>query len=336
MDRKSHSNRRNHDGIWKRIIKQMFPEFITYFMPEIYHKIDFAKEPEFLDKELDAMNQAIAGAKGRRIADALIKVHYKGGKAKILILHIEVQISREPEFEYRMFLMYCRIVAQYMLPIEPIAIFPTRAYKHPPNTYTSKGDCHRVEYTYKTYTVREEREAEILQSENPFALAELAYIRANKSTYESVIRTKFLKELLKLLLEKNYSTDYIYCLFLFILTVVSVPERNRRTVLQSIPSDTKHMFILEAPELEFMNRLVKEAEGRSLDEIKKEMEELKRLKLAEQKRREEEAKQRKEAEAKLRTSIIGLYKMNFTAEQIAQITSLELAFVQQIIQSYNK
>ncbi|WP_243459369.1 hypothetical protein [Metabacillus bambusae] len=42
----------DYDGLWKKLIYELFEEFILYFAADLYEEIDFLKEPEFLQQEL--------------------------------------------------------------------------------------------------------------------------------------------------------------------------------------------------------------------------------------------------------------------------------------------
>ncbi len=61
-----------YDSPWKEIIEQFFEAFMTFFFPEIHQKIDWTRNYEFLDQELQkVVREAIT--KTRRV-DKLVKV----------------------------------------------------------------------------------------------------------------------------------------------------------------------------------------------------------------------------------------------------------------------
>lgn len=41
------------DALWKEIVSEMLPDFIKFFMPELYDVIDFNRNFEFLEQELE-------------------------------------------------------------------------------------------------------------------------------------------------------------------------------------------------------------------------------------------------------------------------------------------
>ena len=57
----------DYDGLWKKIIEELFEEFMLFFAPDLYKEIDFSTEPDFQRKEL--YQKLIKGKKGRNDAD---------------------------------------------------------------------------------------------------------------------------------------------------------------------------------------------------------------------------------------------------------------------------
>ncbi len=59
------------DTPWKDAIEHYFQEFIAFFFPQAYSQIDWKREIEFLDKELQ---QVVRDAElGKRLVDKLVK-----------------------------------------------------------------------------------------------------------------------------------------------------------------------------------------------------------------------------------------------------------------------
>lgn len=82
----------DNDAHWKYLISIWFEDFVKFFMPTIYDKIDFTVKPIFLDKELDKINKD-ASKKGHKRCDKLVKVARKDGTEQWILIHIEVQGS---------------------------------------------------------------------------------------------------------------------------------------------------------------------------------------------------------------------------------------------------
>ncbi len=109
----------DQDGLWKKIIGELFEDFLQFFIPELYEEVDFTHDVEFLDKEL--FQEVVDEKKGRRYVDRLAKVQLKSGEKQWILIHVEVQSSRETEFSKRMF--------QYFYPALTGSKTPTSSFK---------------------------------------------------------------------------------------------------------------------------------------------------------------------------------------------------------------
>ena len=68
----------NQDDLWKKVIADLFEDFLLFFLPEFHKEVDFSKSVEFLQQEL--FKEIIKDRKGRKMADQIAKVHLKNGK----------------------------------------------------------------------------------------------------------------------------------------------------------------------------------------------------------------------------------------------------------------
>src|SRR5690625_6925852 len=82
----------DYDGLWKKIIHDLFEEFILFFAPELHSLIDFNRTPNFLQQEL--YKEIIDNKKGKNIADLIVKVPLKSSTEKWVLIHIEVDRKR--------------------------------------------------------------------------------------------------------------------------------------------------------------------------------------------------------------------------------------------------
>lgn len=89
------------DSPWKDILEAYFPQFVSFFAPITYDDIDWDKGYEFLDKEFQQIFPE--SFVGRRYVDKLVSVHQKDGTETFVVIHVEVQGGKDPEFEQRMF-----------------------------------------------------------------------------------------------------------------------------------------------------------------------------------------------------------------------------------------
>ncbi|MBF0438494.1 MAG: hypothetical protein HQL93_05160, partial [Magnetococcales bacterium] len=93
-----------YDSPWKEITKAYFKAFLAFFLPAAHDGIDWNREPEFLDQELDRMMRE--SHTGNRRVDLLAKVWLLNGDELWVLIHVEIQGDRDLEFPERMYI--CR------------------------------------------------------------------------------------------------------------------------------------------------------------------------------------------------------------------------------------
>ena len=112
--------KRDHDQIFKTLIKEFFQEFMFLFMRDTAQEIDFSNV-EFLEQEFFTDIN-----KGRKkLLDLVAKVRLKNGKEEFVLIHTEFE-SRKPaadEFPVRMFKYFCQLFLRFGKPIIPIVVF---------------------------------------------------------------------------------------------------------------------------------------------------------------------------------------------------------------------
>lgn len=92
---------------------------LCYF-PKIHKDIDFDAGFEFLDKEFKTIVKE--SAEKKRFLDKIVKVYLKNGKETWLLIHIEVQSSREKNFPERLYVYNYRISDKFDKEVVTLAI----------------------------------------------------------------------------------------------------------------------------------------------------------------------------------------------------------------------
>lgn len=67
------------DSPWKEALERYFPEFMELLFPEVAREVDWSREFEFCDTELQKIVRDSEA--GRRYADKLVKVYVLDGSA---------------------------------------------------------------------------------------------------------------------------------------------------------------------------------------------------------------------------------------------------------------
>jgi len=74
------TNPTDYDGLWKKIIEELFEELMLFFAPDLHKEIDFSMDFDALQQEVHQEIIQIKG--GKAIADKIFKVFLKNGKEK--------------------------------------------------------------------------------------------------------------------------------------------------------------------------------------------------------------------------------------------------------------
>ena len=94
--------------------------FLAFFYPEIHAAIDWSRPYQSLDKEF---HQIVQDARvGKRLADKLFKVWRKTGREAWLLIHVEVQGTKEKHSPERMFVYAYRIFDRYHRRVVSLAV----------------------------------------------------------------------------------------------------------------------------------------------------------------------------------------------------------------------
>ncbi len=110
----------DYDSPWKEALDLYFEQCLAFFFPLAHADIDWGRGHETLDKEFQQVVRA--AEQGRRYVDKLVKVWLKSGAEQWLLIHVEVQTSRESEFPKRMYVYNYRIFDRYDREVVSFAI----------------------------------------------------------------------------------------------------------------------------------------------------------------------------------------------------------------------
>lgn len=216
--------RADHDTPWKDILEKYFQSFIELCHPIAFHAIDWSKGYESLDKELSILLKK--SETGTRFVDKLIKVWCVDGSESWVLIHIEVQSSREAAFEERMYTYHYRLFDRYRKPIMSLAILLDDQIKWRPTTYThSLWSCqlyfHFVMIKLLDY---ENKQAELTVSDNPFSMVILAHLAALNTNDNIQNRFSIKLKLTRMLYNRGWDKTSIINLYSFIDWVMALPE----------------------------------------------------------------------------------------------------------------
>lgn len=214
----------DQDGLWKKVIGDLFEDFLLFFAPELHKHVDFSKEPELLDKEL--FQEVMDGQKGRRFADRLVKVRLKNGEEKWILVHIEVQSKNESAFPERMFQYFYRIYDQHREKIVAIAVHTSPSKSERPEHFEYNYFGTQLHYAYTNYRTEDIPDEELERSDKLFSKIVLAAKALHKTKDEEHQRYLFKRKLMhEIVRNKNYSRITVQAVLHFIDYLLQLPEK---------------------------------------------------------------------------------------------------------------
>ena len=201
-----------YDLIWKEILGEWLQEFTEFFWPAAYRDIDWSRGYESLEQELLNLN---IKANNDRHVDKLFKVFLKNGDEQWLLLHIEIQQTKQNDFEKRMYIYFSRIYEKHDKDVASIAILADGNLTWRPNTFQRQVWNSSITRTFEVVKILDFRGQEEMLSttNNPFGLIVLAQLIAIKTKPVQGERLVSKIELIKLLLQHKWEHEKIRKLF---------------------------------------------------------------------------------------------------------------------------
>jgi hypothetical protein len=167
----------DYDSPWKEVSGRFFPQLVAFFAPDLHAVVDWSAGYEFLEQELREMLRD--AETGLRRVDKVVKVRTLAGKPLYLVLHVEIQVSRESGFPRRMFVYFYRLYDLYPEQVVSLAILADEEPDWEPKSYEYAQHGTELEFGYRTVKIWEynERWAELEKDPNPFALVVMAHLK---------------------------------------------------------------------------------------------------------------------------------------------------------------
>lgn len=211
------------DSPWKEILEGYFPDFMAFFFPLAAAEIDWSRGCEPLDKELA---KAVRDAElGRRYADKLMRVYLTDGSERWLLVHIEVQGQRDPDFPERMFVYAYRLYDRYRCVIVSLAVLADGAPSWRPSGFEVGRWGSRLGIRFPSVKLLDQaaRQGELETDDNPFATVMLAHLAALATRDDDQARYRRKLQLTRRLYERGWTRQRILDLYRFIDWVLRLP-----------------------------------------------------------------------------------------------------------------
>jgi hypothetical protein len=222
-----------YDSVWKTIIVEFYADFMQFFLPDLFLKLDASILPVFLDQELLAIQKELNIPK--QITDKLIKVCLQDGSEQWLLIHIEIQTKFEIHFSTRMYLYQAFIFAKHRLPITALAVFTRASTPKTFNIYETECFGTSLTYRYNAYRIAKQDEIALTNSDNIFSLFVLAHLYVIKTTpkkYEQ--RLTFKEKLFELAEQNKFDRDKIDRMLIFVNQIMELPIQLQNSFLETM------------------------------------------------------------------------------------------------------
>ncbi len=214
----------DYDSPWKEALDLFFEAFLKLFFPEAHADIDWDRPYESLDKELQQI--APEAEIGRRYVDKLVKVWLKSGEEQWVLIHVEVQMTDETDFPWRMYVYNCRIFVMYNREVASFAVLGDDNPIWRPNRFGYRRWGVKVELEYPVVKLLDyaAKRQELEQSANPFATVVLAHLDAQETREDLGQRKDRKFRLVKRLLERGWDAEQVRQLFNLIDWLMELPR----------------------------------------------------------------------------------------------------------------
>ncbi len=218
------NERADFDSPWKEVLEAYFPQAMQFFFPATAALIDWTSPYEFLDKEFQQISRG--AEQGKRYADKLVKVWRTQGEELWLLVHIEIQATKEENFAKRMFTYNFRIFDRFEQPATSLAILCDTNRQWRPNNYSYHYPHTRLLFEFESIKLLdyENSWAELEKSNNPFATVVMAHLKTQQTQKQPQERKIWKFSLIRRLYDLGWQEQDIRNLYRFIDWVMILPK----------------------------------------------------------------------------------------------------------------
>ncbi len=189
---------------------------------------------ESLDNELPSL--ARDAELGHRFADKLIKVTMINGKQDIIYIHIEVQGQADKYFAQRMYVYNYRIYDKFgQHPVSLAVLADNDAHWKPEHYDQERWGC-RVHFTFPVVKLTDymNQLADLLASDNPFALLTAAHFFTRRTKHNMHERLQTKLKVAKLLYQKGWDKQELIEFFAVIDWLMHLPAELAKQFHQTL------------------------------------------------------------------------------------------------------
>ena len=144
-----------------------------------------------------------------------------------VLIHVEVQGDRDPEFSERMYTCQYRAYDLHRRPVVGLAILADEEASWRVSEYRQKIFGSEVVYRFNTVKLLDylDHLSDLETSDNPFAIVTLAHLRAKQTKNQPEVRYREKMSIMRGLRHRGFNHQEIIDLCRFIDWVLSLPEK---------------------------------------------------------------------------------------------------------------
>ena len=198
------------------MLEHFFGPFLAFFFPEANAAIDWARNYESLDKELQ---QIVSESElGLRLADKLFKVWLKEGQEAWILIHVEIQNQRDATFAERAFVYNYRIHDRHRQPVISLAVLGNEDPTWRPDQfgYGMFGCSVGIRFPVVKLLDYTSQAEQLETVANPFAAVVLARLKTQETRADPNGRRTWKFRLIRTLYDRGLDGERVRLLFKFI------------------------------------------------------------------------------------------------------------------------
>ena len=228
-----------YDGPWKEALDLYFRPFVELFFPEIDRDVDWERELDFQDKELQKI--APAAAAGPGVVDKLVKVWTRRGGQECVFVHVEVQTQNDPDLARRMYRYNHRLEDKYgQMPVSLAVLGDIGRGWRPTEFRAGRWGC-EVRFTFPVAKLADWRDKEhvLEQTPNPFTAFVLAHLKTVETARDPAERLTWKLRVVKRLYARGMSQADFLQLYRLIDWMMTLPPELHDTFGRDIDAFEK-------------------------------------------------------------------------------------------------
>jgi hypothetical protein len=222
------------DSPWKEALDEYFEPFLALLFPAVHGQIDWSRGYESLDKEFQ---QVVREAEvGRRYVDKLVTVWTKDGGERWVLIHVEVQTTRDAAFPKRIYVYNYRVFDRYNRPVASLAVLADEEDAWRPDEFrNSLFGCEAgIRFPFVKLLDFAGLEAVLEASANPFAKVVLAHLKARETQGNPADRHAWKIRLVRGLYERGFTAKDVRELFRIIDWMMELPPALEQVFWQEM------------------------------------------------------------------------------------------------------